>query len=422
MAEKMLIIDDDEIILKSCRKIFEAEGFEVATTANPQEGLNLVSEKSFDVVLVDWMMPGFDGMDVVEEIDRRSPNSALVMISGHPSVGRATEAMKRGAMDYLPKPFKPEEITAVVKKAVRRKVAEESKAVGRFEKMLKTFQFPVPTLEDKAPKNIAETFAQTVGVAKATSPWFAVTVLGILAGAYIGFGGLLSTTVTFDAAAALGTGVSKFLGGAVFSVGLMLVVIAGAELFTGNNLMVSSVMSREISFSTMMKRWGLVFLANFVGSLLIVLLFYYSGLWKTGDGALGMAAVKVAYAKVNLSFTEAIVRAIGCNWLVCLAVWMALSARQTIGKIFAIFFPIMAFVAMGFEHCIANMYFIPAGILLGHFAPLPAIPGIDLSLLNWGSFLWKNLLPVTIGNVIGGTVFVGMSYWGAYLRPVKPAR
>jgi formate/nitrite transporter len=186
--------------------------------------------------------------------------------------------------------------------------------------------------------------------------------------------------------------------------------------------MVSSVMSREISFSTMMKRWGLVFLANFVGSLLIVLLFYYSGLWKTGDGALGMAAVKVAYAKVNLSFTEAIVRAIGCNWLVCLAVWMALSARQTIGKIFAIFFPIMAFVAMGFEHCIANMYFIPAGILLGHFAPLPAIPGIDLSLLNWGSFLWKNLLPVTIGNVIGGTVFVGMSYWGAYLRPVKPAR
>lgn len=209
------------------------------------------------------------------------------------------------------------------------------------------------------------------------------------------------------------------LGGAAFSVGLMLVVIAGAELFTGNNLMVSSVMSREISFSTMMKRWGLVYLANFVGSLLVVGLFYYSGLWKTGDGALGVAAVKIAYAKVNLTFTEAVMRAIGCNWLVCLAVWMALSARQTIGKIFAIFFPIMAFVTMGFEHCIANMYFIPAGILLGHFAPIPAIPGIDLNLLNWGSFLWKNLLPVTIGNIIGGTVFVGMSYWGAYLRPVK---
>ncbi|MBN2337573.1 MAG: formate/nitrite transporter family protein, partial [Acidobacteria bacterium] len=324
MAEKMLIIDDDDIILKSCRKIFEAEGFEVSTTANPQEGLNLVSEKSFDVVLVDWMMPGFDGMDVVEEIDRRSPNSALVMISGHPSVGRATEAMKRGAMDYLPKPFKPEEITAVVKKAVRRKVAEESKAVGRFERILKSWQFPVPTLEDKAPKNIAETVAQTVGVAKVTSPWFAVTVLGILAGAYIGFGGLLSTTVTFDAAAVLGTGLSKLVGGAVFSVGLMLVVIAGGELFTGNNLMVSSVMSREITLSKMMKRWGLVLVANFIGSIIIVLIFILSGLWKTGDGALGAAAIKIAYAKVNLTFVEALVRAIGCNWLVCLAVWMAL--------------------------------------------------------------------------------------------------
>src|SRR4030043_969932 len=119
MAEKMLIIDDEEIVLKSCRKIFEAEGFDVVTTTNPQEGLKLVSDSSFDVILVDWMMPGFDGMDVVEEIDRRSPNAALVMISGYPSVGRATEATKRGAMDYLAKPVKPEEIIEGVKKAVR---------------------------------------------------------------------------------------------------------------------------------------------------------------------------------------------------------------------------------------------------------------------------------------------------------------
>ena len=115
MAEKMLIIDDEEIVLKSCRKIFEAEGFEVTTTANPQEGLNLVSGKSFDVILVDWMMPGFDGMDVVEEIDKRSPNSAMVMISGYPSVGRATEAMKRGAMDYLAKPFKDQQLVEKAK-------------------------------------------------------------------------------------------------------------------------------------------------------------------------------------------------------------------------------------------------------------------------------------------------------------------
>ena len=419
MAEKMLIIDDEEIVLKSCRKIFEAEGFNVVTTNNPQEGLKLVSESTFDVILCDWMMPGFDGMDVVEEIDKRSPSSTVIMISGYPAVGRATEAMKRGAMDYVAKPFRPEEIIEVVKKAVRRKVTEEKKAIGRFEKIMKSMQFPVPTLEDKAPKTIAETVAQTVGVAKATSPWFTVFILGILAGAYIGFGGLLSTAVTFDAAAKWGLGVTKILGGAAFSVGLMLVVIAGAELFTGNNLMISSVLSREITFGTMVKRWGVVYLANFIGSILVVLLFYYSGLWKTGDGAMGAAAIKVAYNKVALSFNEALWRGIGCNWLVCLAVWMALAARQTIGKIFAIFFPIMAFVAIGFEHSVANMYFIPTGILLMNVAGISGIQGVDPSVLGWINFLWRNLLPVTIGNVIGGAVFVGMSYWGAYLRPSK---
>ena len=417
MAEKMLVIDDEEIVLKSCRKIFEAEGFAVVTTANPQEGLKLVSESHFDVILVDWMMPGFDGMDVVEEIDKRSPNSAVVMISGYPSVGRATEAMKRGAMDYVSKPFRPEEIAEVVKKAVRRKVTEEKKAIGRFESFMKSWQFPVPALEDKAPKTIAETVAQSVGVAKATSPWFTVFILGILAGAYIGFGGLLSTTVTFDMASKWGIGFTKILGGAAFSVGLMLVVIAGAELFTGNNLMVSSVMMKEITFSTMLKRWGIVFLANFVGSIIIALVFYFSGLWKTGDGALGAAAVKTAYNKVALSFGEALWRGIGCNWLVCLAVWMALAARQIIGKIFAIFFPIMAFVAIGFEHSVANMYFIPTGILLMNGAGYGSVPGVDPNILGWVNFLWRNLLPVTIGNIIGGGVFVGMSYWGAYLRP-----
>jgi len=417
MAEKMLIIDDEEIVLKSCRKIFEAEGFAVVTTANPQEGLKLVSESTFDVMLVDWMMPGFDGMDVVEEIDKRSPNSAVVMISGYPSVGRATEAMKRGAMDYVSKPFRPEEITEVVKKAVRRKVTEEKKAIGRFETFMKSWQFPVPAIEDKAPKTIAETVAQTVGVAKATSPWFTVFVLGILAGAYIGFGGLLSTTVTFDMASRWGVGFTKILGGAAFSVGLMLVVIAGAELFTGNNLMVSSVMMKEITFSTMLKRWGVVFLANFIGSIIIAFVFYFSGLWKTADGALGAAAVKIAYNKTALSFGEALWRGIGCNWLVCLAVWMALAARQIIGKIFAIFFPIMAFVAIGFEHSVANMYFIPTGILLMNGAGITNVQGIDPGILTWINFLWRNLLPVTIGNIIGGAVFVGMSYWGAYLRP-----
>jgi formate/nitrite transporter len=421
MAEKMLVIDDEEIVLESCLKIFKDEGYDVVITTSPEEGLKLASDSRFDVILCDWKMPGFDGMDVVEELDQRSPDSAVVMISGYPSVGRATEAMKRGAMEYLPKPFTPDEIVETVKKAMKQKVAVEKKVIGRFEKLMKSWNFPVPSLEDKAPKTIAETVASTVGVGKATSPWLTVFVLGILAGAYIGFGGLLSTSVTFDLAAKVGIGLTKVVAGSAFSLGLMLVVIAGAELFTGNNLMISSVMAREITFGTMMKRWGVVYIANFIGSILLALIFYFSGLWKTGGGILGDAAVGIAFKKVSLGFGEALVRGIGCNWLVCLAVWMALAARQTIGKIFAIFFPIMGFVAIGFEHCVANMYFIPSGIFLNSWAGIAAPAGFSPEALGWISFLWKNLLPVTIGNIIGGAVFVGMSYWGAYLRPTKSA-
>jgi formate/nitrite transporter len=419
MTVKMLVIDDEEVVLESCIKIFSKEGFKVETTSNPGNGLKLIENASFDVVLCDWKMPEFDGMDVVEEISNRSPNSAIVMISGYPTVGRATEAMKRGAMDYVSKPFTPGEISEAVKRAVQRKVTEEQKALGRLEKIVKQIQFPIPSFEDKAPSTIAETVAQKVGVTKVTSPWLSVLVLGVLAGAYIAFGGVLSTSLTFDMAVHFGVGFTKFIGGAGFSVGLMLVVIAGAELFTGNNLMITSTLAREITFTTMLKRWILVYFANFIGSIIISVLFYLSGLWKTGGGALGAAAVRIAYAKVNLGFGEALFRAIGCNWLVCLSVWMALSARQTVGKIFAIFFPIMGFVAIGFEHCIANMYFIPTGIFLYNWAGITALSVIDPSSLNWGNFLYRNLLPVTIGNIIGGGFFVGMGYWGAYLRPKK---
>lgn len=419
MAERMLVIDDEDVVLESCRKIFSGEGIQVTCTTSPSEGLRLVADSSFDVILCDWKMPGFDGMDVLAELNKRSPDSTVVMISGYPTVGRATEAMKRGAMDYVAKPFTPDEIVEVVRKALKRKIAEEKKAIGRFERIMANWEFPVPSIEDKAPKTIAETVASTVSVGKATSPWLSVLVLGILAGAYIGFGGLLSTTVTFDLATQAGIGLTKFLAGSAFSLGLMLVVIAGAELFTGNNLMVSSVMTKDISFSTMSKRWALVYIANFIGSIVLALIFYFSGLWKTGNGALGTAAVGIAFIKVNLGFVEALIRGIGCNWLVCLAVWMALAARQTIGKIFAIYFPIMGFVAIGFEHCIANMYFIPTGIFLHQWAGIIAPAAFDPSSLSWVGFLWKNLLPVTIGNIIGGAVFVGMSYWGAYLRPIK---
>jgi len=416
---RMLVIDDDSVVLESCRRIFSDEGFEVVTVEKAREGLDRAAKDDFDVILCDWKMPELDGIDVVEMIDKRSPDSTVVMISGYPAVERATEVMKRGAMDYVAKPFTPEEITAAVKKALKRKEQEKKKAVPGLDQIVKSLQFPVPSLDDKSPATIAETVAQKVGVGKTTSPWLNVFVLGILAGAYIAFGGLLSSTVTFDMASYLGTGFTKFMGGAVFSLGLMLVVIAGAELFTGNNLMVSSAMAREITAGRMLKRWGLVYCANFIGSILVALLFTGSGLWKLGGGALGETAVRIAYAKVNLSFAEALLRAIGCNWLVCLAVWMALAARQTVGKIFAIFFPIMGFVAMGFEHSVANMYFIPTGLFLKSWAGVASPSGFAAGSLSWGAFFGSNLVPVTIGNIIGGGVFVGMSYWSAYLRKAR---
>ncbi len=419
MKQSMLIIDDEEVVLNACQKIFTAEGFDVVITPNPDQGLRLATDSMYDVILCDWKMPGFDGLDVIEELNRRTPESALVMISGYPTVGRATEAMKLGAMDYVSKPFTPDEIAQAVKRAIQGKLNQEKHILGRFEKIITSMQFPIPNMEDKAPKTIAETVASTIGVGKANSPWLTVTVLGVLAGSYIGFGGLLATSITFDMAAITGIGFAKFMAGSAFSLGLMLVVIAGAELFTGNNLMISSVLTREITFGNMLKRWGVVYLANFIGSLLIALLFYFSGLWKTGNGSLGAAAINIAIKKVELGFNEALFRGIGCNWLVCLAVWMALAARQTVGKIFAIFFPIMGFVAIGFEHCVANMYFIPTGIFLKTWATELTIGNISMDSLTWINFLWKNLLPVTIGNVIGGGVFVGMSYWGAYLRNPK---
>lgn len=414
MKPTMLVIDDDTAVLSSCDRIFSAENWEVTTTNDPASGLELASEGDYEVILVDWKMPGLDGMDVLQELQTRAPDATVVMFSGYPSVERATEAMKRGAMDYVPKPFRPEEIITVVNRAMHRKVNQQKKALDDITRTIGTF--PVPGQDDKAPKTIAETLAHNVGISKVSSPWKTIFLLGILAGAYIGFGGMLASSVNFDMAGHMGVGFTKFMTGAVFSLGLMLVVIAGAELFTGNNLMVSTVLEGRTTWSAVWARWVLVYAANFIGSILIVLLFYYSGLWKAGGGALGAAAVKTAYAKVSLSWMEAFVRAIGCNWLVCLAVWMALAARQTVGKIFAIFFPIMGFVAIGFEHCVANMYFIPGGIILHNWAGIAAPGGFDPASLNWASFVFRNLIPVTLGNIIGGTVFVGFSYWSVYLR------
>ena len=168
MAQTMLIIDDDTAVLASCQRIFTQEGFEVTTTTNPLDGLELARNKAYTVILCDWQMPELDGMNVVSQLQTHAPESAVVMISGYPSVDRATEAMKRGVMDYLPKPFTPEEISAAVTKAISAKLLQEKKALGLFEKFME--KFPTQSLDDKGPKIIAETVAQTVGVAKATIP------------------------------------------------------------------------------------------------------------------------------------------------------------------------------------------------------------------------------------------------------------
>jgi len=260
-----------------------------------------------------------------------------------------------------------------------------------------------------------------VGKAKTNLSVIQMIILGILAGAFIGFGSELAIMVSFDMGKFMGVGFTKFMFGSVFSVGLILVVIAGAELFTGNSLIFISVLNGDVKVGKLLNNWFWVYLANFAGSLLLVWIMYASGLWKTGNLGVGVKALAIANAKVNLSWGSAFARAIGCNWLVCLAVWLAVASKDVVGKIFAIYFPIMAFVASGFEHIIANMYFIPMGILLKNNADVVAAAGLTdkLANLTWGGFFVNNLIPVTLGNVVGGAFFVSTLYWAVYLKGKK---
>ena len=250
------------------------------------------------------------------------------------------------------------------------------------------------------------------GIAKAEGKTLRLLIWALLAGAYIAFGAQASQMVSFNLLAdpdSLGMG--RLVSAAVFPVGLMMVVLCGAELFTGNCLMIIGVLDRKIRISGMLRNWVLVYLGNFLGALLVVALMKSTGLWKTGSGLLGASVIKTAQAKVQLSFGQAFVRGILCNWLVCLAVWMSTGARETVSKIFAIWFCIGLFVISGFEHSIANMYFIPAGIAAAADSGLAQLAGCDVSVLTAGNFLVKNLLPVTLGNILGGGLFVGMVYW-----------
>lgn len=254
-------------------------------------------------------------------------------------------------------------------------------------------------------------------IGKCESRSMKILILAILAGAYIAFGAQASAMASFNLCAeSATTGVGKLVAGCVFPIGLILVVLCGAELFTGNCLMVVGLMDKKVSNLNLIRNLVIVYIGNFIGSLLMVFIMSRTGLWDTGDGLLGAIVVRTAAKKCSLSFGNAFFLGILCNWLVCLAVYLATGAKDMMGKIAALWFPIMIFVMSGFEHSIANMYFIPAGIIASANDTYVGLLNIDISALTIGNFLIKNLLPVTLGNIVGGSGFVGMLYWLAYKK------
>jgi formate/nitrite transporter len=260
------------------------------------------------------------------------------------------------------------------------------------------------------------TRAEYIGVRKAEAPALTMFTLAILAGAFIALGAVFATN-TAAGSSALPFGVSKLLTGLVFCLGLILVIVGGAELFTGNNLIVMAWASGKVTGRALMRNWVIVYAGNFFGSFGTALLVLWSKQYTFGGGAVGETALKIASGKASLDFFQALALGILCNALVCLAVWLTFSARSTVDKIAAIIFPITAFVAAGFEHSIANMYFVPYGLLIKGLDPaFTAETGLELTNLTWGNFLVNNLLPVTIGNIIGGAVLVAAIYWSVFLR------
>ena len=279
--------------------------------------------------------------------------------------------------------------------------------------------------------------AADVGVKKAGLDVLSLFALSVLAGAFIAVGAVFATTVSaggislHDAGAtasltgSIPTGITRLLAGLAFSLGLILVVVAGAELFTGNNLIVMAWASRRVRTVSMLRNWTIVYVGNFVGATATVALMFASGQYRFAGGAIGATALAAANTKVGYGFVQALALGILCNALVCLAIWLTFSARTTTDRILAIVPPIAAFVAAGFEHSIANMYFIPIGILIRFLAPAEFWTEIgrapsDYPGLDWSGFV-SNLVPVTIGNVIGGTVLVAGIYWLIYLRKGEPA-
>ncbi|HLA42251.1 MAG TPA: formate/nitrite transporter family protein, partial [Aggregatilineales bacterium] len=253
---------------------------------------------------------------------------------------------------------------------------------------------------------------------KANLDTASLLVLAVLAGAFISLGAIFATTVSTGVVGVMPIGIGRLISGLVFCLGLILVLVGGAELFTGNNLIVMAWAGGKVSTPALLRNWGIVYVGNFAGSIATAALMFLTKQYLSGSGAVGETAVTIANNKMQFGFAQAVALGIMCNALVCLAIWLTYSARTTIDKIAAIIFPITAFVTAGFEHSIANMYFVPVALFIKQFdADYVKSLNLDLSRLTWDSFFLHNLLPVTIGNIIGGSVMVAAVYWFIYLRP-----
>jgi len=268
--------------------------------------------------------------------------------------------------------------------------------------------------------------AEAIGVQKTRLDFLSLVALAVLAGAFIGLGAMFATTVLAGVDGVLPFGVSRLLSGVVFCLGLILVVVGGAELFTGNNLMVMAWAAGKVSPREMLRAWAIVYVGNFIGAVGTAAIVFLSGQYLSGKGSVAGVALTIATNKVSLSFEHGLFLGILCNVLVCLAVWLAYSARTTADKIMAIVFPVSAFVVAGFEHSVANMYFIPLGLFIKAWAPAVMWTQIGATSANYAALTWAglvdNLIPVTLGNIIGGGGLVGLVYWFVYLRKRAPAK
>ena len=295
-------------------------------------------------------------------------------------------------------------------------------------------QPPQPVMFDAIMPAAMAVRAEESGVKRAALDPLTLTVLAILGGAFVAFGAVFATTITAGSAAitsadggtlsaGLPYGIVRLLNGLAFCLGLVLIVIGGAELFTGNTLIVMAWANRKVATSAVLQNWTLAFIGNFVGAFATAVLVFCSTQYTFGGGAVGLVALNTAHAKTSLAFFPALTLAILCNTLVCLAVWMCYGARTTVDRVFTIVPPIAGFAAAGFEHSIANAYFIPLGLLIKAGAPDSFWASIGKSAADFPNLTWwnfaANLLPVTIGNMIGGSILVGAVYWFIYLRPAN---